>query len=277
VAPFSFSEKEKSNSSNRPPRKDGPRKDGPRKDGPRKDGPRKDGPRKDGPRKDNRGPKRAEHKPNPDKRYRNFAVPILPEDITGDELEKKKRAELRPLAEENALAVAKHLVAVLRFLESDPELAFRHGQEATFRAGRIGLVREYAGLAALRSGRFELAQKDLRAASRISGSKELLPFIAQCEVALGNPRKALEIAGSVAQSELSVSGRVELRIAAAAARSALEQHEAAVVTLRCAELNKGGESWSKRLHLAYFKALTDAGESKEAEEFKKRFPQSFTD
>ena len=218
--------------------------------------------------------RKPELKERQDRRFREFAVPPLPVDITGEELDKKRRFQLQPLAAENAEVVAKHLVAIERFLDSEPEMAYRHGQEATYRAGRIAIVRELAGLAALRSGRYEIAQKDLRAAARISGSKEVLPYIAQCEVALGNPRKALEIAGSVEPRTLSVAGRVELRIAAAAARSALGQFEAAVVTLRSEELNESDAAWSARLRTAYYKALLAAGQSAEAEAFKKRFPQS---
>ena len=227
--------------------------------------------RSDRPKPDRRKPELKERQ---DRRYREFAVPPLPVDITGDELEKKRRFQLQPLAPENAEVVAKHLVAIERFLESEPDLAYRHGQEATYRAGRIAIVRELAGLAALRSGRYEIAQKDLRAASRISGSKEVLPFIAQCEVALGNPRKALEIAGSVEPRTLSAAGRVELRIAAAAARSALGQFDAAVVTLRCEELNESEAPWSSRLRTAYYKALSSAGKNNEAQSFRERFPQS---
>ncbi|MEY3705378.1 MAG: hypothetical protein RLY29_750 [Actinomycetota bacterium] len=277
MAPFSFSGKGSSGRSNkgkRPEKRD-------RKPGDRKPGDRKPYPRREGsagkPREDARGPKKPARDFGPDRRYRNFSVPFLPEDITGDELDKRRRAELRSLAVENAEAVAKHLVAIERFLESDPELAFRHGQEVTFRAGRVALVRELSGLAALRAGKYEIAQKDLRAAQRISGSKEVLPFIAQCEVALGNPRKALEIAGDVNPKDLSVSGRVELRIAAAKAREALGQFDAAVVTLTCSELNESGAPWSKRLRRIYRDALMSAGRNVEASTFEAKYPQSFID
>lgn len=214
-----------------------------------------------------------ELKERQERRYRSFSVPPLPIDITGEELDKRRRSELRPLAPENAEVVAKHLVAITRFLEIEPDLAYRHGQEATYRAGRIGLVREFAGLAALRSGRNDVAAKDLRAAQRITGSKDLLAYIAQAEVALGHPRKALEIAGSVAQAELSEAGRVEMRIAAAAARSALGQFDAAVVTLRCRELNQIDAVWSERLRSAYLAALRSAGNFAEAEEFEQKVSQ----
>ena len=70
------------------------------------------------------------------------------------------------------------------------------------------------------------AQKELRAAQRIMGSPSVIPYLAQCELALGNPRKTLEIAGSVDPKILSAAERVELRLAAAGARTALGQHAA---------------------------------------------------
>jgi tetratricopeptide (TPR) repeat protein len=151
--------------------------------------------------------------------------------------------------------------------------AHQHGKEIVYRAGRLGIVREKAGIAALRAGEFQIAQKDLRAASRITGSKEILPYIAQCEVALGNPRKALEIAGKIKESELSREGRVEMRIAAAGARSALGEHDAAVLTLTCAELNEKDAAWSLRLHRAYRDALLAAGRKNEVQAFERTHPQ----
>lgn len=282
MAPFSFSSKDQSGNRQRPEgRKSSQGKFEKGKSARPKDSRRSEGRLKDErskrPRETERAPRKPAREFGPDRRYRNFSVPILPTDITGEELDKKKRAELRSLAVENAEAVAKHLVAIERFLESDPELAFRHGQEATFRAGRVSIVRELSGLAALRAGKFEIAQKDLRAAQRISGSKEVLPFIAQCEVALGNPRKALEIAGEVNSKELSVSGRVEMRIAAANARQALRQYDAAVVTLTCSELNATDPTWSKRLRHAYRDALLSAGREIEATDFVSKYPQSFSE
>jgi tetratricopeptide (TPR) repeat protein len=168
-------------------------------------------------------------------------------------------------------------VALERFLETDPERSYLHGKEIAFRAGRLGIVRERAGVAALRAGHYKEALKELRAASRISGSIELEPFIAQCEAALGNARKALEIAGAVSESKLSKAGRVEMRIAASSARSSLGQFDAAVLTLKCKELNESDPAWSKRLRKSYYEALLKAGRSTEAEEFSARFPQPVLD
>ena len=262
MAPFSFSDK-----SSRDRKKS------------RSDKPRSDRPRSDRPRTDRTGRERRPFKPvapgDEERRQRNFETPSIPADITGEELEKKIIYQLESLTPGNAKSVARHLVALERFLEEDPARANMHGKEISFRAGRLAIVRERAGVAALRAGFYKEALKDLRAASRIGGSIELEPFIAQCEAALGNARKALEIAGAVDEKKLSKGGRVEMRIAAAKARQTLGQSDAAVVTLKCAELNTNNATWSKRLHLAYREALLAAGLQEQAAEFEKRYPQSF--
>jgi len=173
--------------------------------------------------------------------------------------------------------VAKHLVALNMFLETDPQRAYWHGQSAVFRAGRVAIVREKAGIAALRFEKYDVAIKELRAAQRIAGSPSVLPYLAQCELALGDPRKTLEIAGSVDPKVLTPEQRVELRIAAAGARTALGQHDAAVVTLTCPELGQNDPQWSKKLRTAYRDALLKADRVQEAETFTQRYPQSFSE
>jgi len=211
------------------------------------------------------------------RRVRKFAEPPIPEEITGKELEKKDAFALQSLAQENGEMVAKHLVALEMSLESDPEKAYWHGQSAVFRAGRVAIVREKAGIAALRFGKYEIAIKEFRAAQRISGSPSVIPYLAQCELALGDPRKTLEIAGSVDPKLLTPEQRVELRIAAAGARTKLGQHDAAVVTLTCSELSQSDPLWSKKLRTAYRDALIAADRASEARAFEEKYPQSFVD
>ena len=93
----------------------------------------------------------------------------MPDDVTGAELDRSVRAELASLAKPNADAVARHLVMAARLLDVDAEAAYRHAVAARDRAGRVGAVREAAGLAAYRTGRFDVALSELRAARRISG------------------------------------------------------------------------------------------------------------
>ena len=208
------------------------------------------------------------------RRVRKFAEPDIPIEVTGKELEKRDAFALGTLAAENGEVVAKHLVCINLFLESNPERAFWHGQAAVFRAGRVAIVRERAGIAALNFQKYEIAQKELRAAIRISGSQSALPYLAQAELALGNPRKTLEIAGSIESKLLSQGERVELRIAAAGARSALGQSDAAVVTLTCPELTLSDASFAAKLQGAYIQALIAAGRADEAEEFRVKYQKS---
>jgi tetratricopeptide (TPR) repeat protein len=205
------------------------------------------------------------------RRVRKFAEPDIPIDVTGKELEKRDAFALGTLAAENAEVVAKHLVCINLFLESDPERAYWHGQSAVFRAGRVSIVRERAGIAALNFKKYEIAQKELRAAIRISGSQSALPYLAHAELALGNPRKTLEIAGSIDPKLLTQGERVELRLAASGARSALGQSDAAVLTLTCPELTLSEASFAPKLQGAYIQALLAAGRIGEAEEFREKY------
>ncbi|MFM8522869.1 MAG: hypothetical protein ACKOBE_00700 [Actinomycetota bacterium] len=275
MAPFSFSKDKKPSRNYSRDRKSvsGARPARKTSDRPARDGDKRNKPRSDRPRGDRRRPLETGEE---ERRQRSFETPPIPAEITGEELEKKIIFQLESLTPGNAKSVARHLVALERFLEEDPQRANLHGKEISFRAGRLAIVRERAGVAALRAGFFKEALKDLRAALRIGGSIEMQPFIAQCEAELGNARKALEIAGSVDEAKLSKSGRVEMRIAAAKARSILGQNDAAVVTLKCSELNTTDATWSKRLHKAYRDALIASGEVSQAKDFEERFPQSFS-
>ena len=80
--------------------------------------------------------------------------PDIPEEITGEELEKSVRAELLSLSPENAKVVARHLVCINLYQDSDPLLAHKHGIAAAHHAGRLAVVRETAGYAAYRAGYF---------------------------------------------------------------------------------------------------------------------------
>ena len=122
--------------------------------------------------------------------------PDIPEDVTGEELEKSVRAELLSLSAENAKVVARHMVCVNLYMDVDPELAHKHAVAAAHHAGRLAVVRETAGYAAYRAGHFEIALKELRAANRISGDVTMWPVMADCERGLGSPLKALSLAGS---------------------------------------------------------------------------------
>jgi tetratricopeptide (TPR) repeat protein len=193
--------------------------------------------------------------------------PDIPEDVTGEELEKSVRAELLSLSAENAKVVARHLVCINLYQDTDPQLAHKHGIAAAHHAGRLAVVRESAGYAAYRAGHYEIALKELRAANRISGDVSSLPVMADCERGLGNPLKALNLAGSPEVKRLAKPEEIEMRIVAAGARRDLGELDAAVVTLTCKELNNETDEWAVRLRYAYADALDAAGRKDEAREW----------
>ncbi|MEI9907278.1 MAG: hypothetical protein WDO06_04595 [Actinomycetota bacterium] len=141
------------------------------------------------------------------------------------------------------------------FIDSDPERAYLHGMAAAHHAGRLAVVRESAGYAAYRAGKYEVALRELRAAHRISGDVSIWPVMADCERGLGRPEKALEMAGSPEVAKLEKAEEIEMRIVAAGARRDLNQLDAAVITLTCRELKTENADWSVRLRYAYADAV----------------------
>jgi len=193
--------------------------------------------------------------------------PDIPEDVTGEELEKSVRAELLSLSAENAKVVARHMVCVNLYMDVDPELSHKHAVAAAHHAGRLAVVRETAGYAAYRAGHYEIALKELRASNRISGDVSMWPVMADCERGLGNPLKALNLAGSAEVKRLAKPEEIEMRIVASGARRDLGEFDAAVVTLQCKELKNENEEWALRLRYAYADALDAAGRKEEAHEW----------
>lgn len=193
--------------------------------------------------------------------------PDIPEDVTGEELEKSVRAELLSLSAENAKVVARHMVCVNLYMDVDPDLAHKHAVAAAHHAGRLAVVRETAGYAAYRAGHYEIALKELRAANRISGDVSMWPVMADCERGLGNPLKALSLAGSPEVKRLDKAEEIEMRIVASGSRRDLGEVDAAVVTLQCKELKNESDEWAVRLRYAYADALEAAGRLEEASEW----------
>jgi tetratricopeptide (TPR) repeat protein len=174
---------------------------------------------------------------------------------------------LLSLSAENAKVVARHLVCVNLYMDVDPELSHKHAVAAAHHAGRLAVVRETAGYAAYRAGHYEIALKELRAANRISGDVSMWPVMADCERGLGNPLKALNLAGSAEVKRLEKAEEIEMRIVASGARRDLKEFDAAVVTLQCKELKNETDEWALRLRYAYADALDAANRKEEAREW----------
>lgn len=192
----------------------------------------------------------------------------IPEDVTGQEIDKAVRQELQSLPKTLAEDVAKNLVMVARLLDEDAARAYEHAKVALRLASRVGAVREAAGFAAYHTGRYQEALAEFRAARRMSGRPDLWPVMADCERGMGRPERALAMAGEPEVQRLDKAGQVEMRLVAAGARRDMGQADAAVVTLQSPELaSTGVHPWTARLRYAYADALLEVGRGEDAREW----------
>lgn len=175
------------------------------------------------------------------------------------------KAELRGLPADLAETVGRYMVAAE--LAKDPEQAYRFAQAAREMAARIGVVREVAGIAAYRSGRWSEALAELRAARRLTGRNEYLPLMADSERALGRLDRALDLVHSDEARRLPRAAQVEMRIVESGIRRDQGMADAAVLALQLPEVTDGRlRPWSARLLYAYGEALLAAGRREEARE-----------
>ncbi len=197
--------------------------------------------------------------------------PEIPEDITGNELDKSVMAQLKSLPEKLAARVARHLVAAARLLDSDPETAYKHTLAARARASRVAIVREASGEAAYACGQFKDALGEFKAARRLNHSAIYLPMMADCERGLGRPERALTLAKDPAVPDLDEAGQIEMKIVESGARRDLGDAAAAIRTLEGRELrSRSRASWAPRLRYAYAEALLADGRADEAREWFER-------
>jgi tetratricopeptide (TPR) repeat protein len=191
--------------------------------------------------------------------------PDLPEDITGAELDRGVRAQLKGLPEKLAARVARHLAAAGVLIDEDPELAYRHTLAARARASRLAVVREATGEAAYAAGHYAEALAELRAAKRMNGATDYLPIMADCHRALGNPEQAIKLAKSPSVSNFSTEAKAEMTLVEAGARRDMGQLDAALRTLELAPLtSKSRSAWVVRLRYAYADTLEVAGREADA-------------
>jgi hypothetical protein len=187
--------------------------------------------------------------------------PAIPDDVTGFELDRSVKNQLRTLSKENAVGVGQHLVMVAAFLDTDIEAAQAHAETAVRRAGRVPAAREALGLVHYRKGEWAKALSEFRTARRLSGSSHMLPFMVDAERGLGRPERALDLAASSEAATLTRAERIELAIVVSGIRRDLGQYEAAVVGLQLPELTVGSrEAWAPRLFYAYAEALLAKGD-----------------
>ncbi len=187
--------------------------------------------------------------------------PAIPEGVTGFELDRSVKNQLRTLSKENAVGVGQHLVMVATFLDTDIEAAQAHAETAVRRAGRVPAAREALGLVHYRKGEWAKALSEFRTARRLSGSSHLLPYMVDAERGLGRPERALDLAASPEAATLGLDERIELAIVVSGIRRDLGQFEAAAVGLALPELKVGSrQPWAARLFYAYAEALLAKGD-----------------
>jgi hypothetical protein len=205
--------------------------------------------------------------PRREERRKATRIP-LPDDVDPRMLDPEARKELRTLSRETADLVSRHLVVTGQLLDDDPQQALAHARAARALAGRVGIVREAAGLAAYAAGEWAEALSELRAARRITGEPSHLAVAADCERALGRPERALAYGDDHEVPGLPQEQRVELIIVLAGARRDLGQQDAAVLVLQePARRTTDKRPWAARLWYAYADALLAAGRDGEAEEW----------
>ncbi|WP_216593629.1 hypothetical protein [Arsenicicoccus sp. oral taxon 190] len=181
--------------------------------------------------------------------------------MTGFELERSVKNQLRTLSKENAEGVGQHLVMAARLLDVDDETALLHAETAVRRAGRVAAAREALGLVLYRRQEWAKALNEFRTVRRLSGSNHLLPFMVDCERGLGRPDKALELAQSPEAGALPQEDRIELLIVTSGIRRDLGQLDAAKVELEVPALRQGTtKPWYPRLAYAYAEALLALGD-----------------
>ena len=193
--------------------------------------------------------------------------PAIADDVTGGELDRSVRAQLRTLSKENADGVAQHLVMVARRLEEeDYEGAMAHAETVVRRAGRVPAAREALGFVAYRSGDFARALTEFRTVRRLSGSSHLLPLMIDCERGLGRPERALELLRSPEARSLGAEDQLEMLIIGSGIRRDMGQPQAAVLALQNA-VSGPVRPGSERLYYAYADALLEVGRRDEAREW----------
>jgi len=194
--------------------------------------------------------------------------PDLPEDVTGQELDRNVRAQLKGLPEKLAARVARHLAAAGLLVDEDPETAYRHALAAKARAARIAVVREAVGETAYAAGHYAEALAELRAAKRMNGATDYLPTMADCHRALGQAEQALKLARSPSVANFPAPLKAEMTIVEAGARRDLGQVDAALRTLEHAPLmSSNREPWVVRLRYTYADTLLEAGRREDALEW----------
>jgi hypothetical protein len=137
----------------------------------------------------------------------------------------------------------------------------------------VAAVRELAGLAAYRCGRWRLAAGHLEAYGRLSDSAEHLPILMDCQRALNKPKKVAALWAELRQSSPDPDVLAEGRIVAAASLADSGDLNGAIAMLSTAGATKALRNPSER-HVRQWYLLADlyerAGDVPKAREYFER-------
>jgi tetratricopeptide (TPR) repeat protein len=140
-------------------------------------------------------------------------------------------------------------------------------------APRVAAVRELAGLAAYRCGRWRSASGHLEAFGRLSDSTEHIPVLMDCQRALHKPKKVAALWAELRQSSPEPDVLAEGRIVAAASLADSGDLNGAIAMLSTAGASKALRNPSER-HVRQWYLLADlyerAGDVPKAREYFER-------
>lgn len=197
--------------------------------------------------------------------HRRPGEPKMPKGIEWSMLSTDDRERLRGLSKEHAENIGLHILAAYMLEERDPELALEHAKWVAHQASRIDFARETLAFVAYRQGDYKLALREFRTAFRMNGFLDYLPFIADCERGMGEPKKAIETAMSDDAKYLRGESKAEMFLVYAGALGDLELWNKAIEIVHTLGRSKGlaGEYRMRAVQAEqYF--LEQAGRSDEA-------------
>mgnify|MGYP000739086040 FL=1 len=197
--------------------------------------------------------------------HRRPGEPKMPKGIEWSMLSTDDRERLRGLSKEHAENIGLHILAAYTLEERDPELALEHAKWVAHQASRIDFARETLAFVAYRQGDYKLALREFRTAFRMNGFLDYLPFIADCERGVGEPKKAIETAMSDDAKYLRGESKAEMFLVYAGALGDLELWDKAIEIVHTLGRSKGlaGEYRMRAVQAEqYF--LEQAGRSDEA-------------
>lgn len=154
--------------------------------------------------------------------------PVMPKGLEWSMLSKDERERLRGLSKEHAENIGLHILAAYTLESTDPKRALEHAKWAAKQASRVDFARETLAMIAYRNEDYKLALREFRTAYRMNGYLDYLPFIADCERGLGNPKKAIEIARSDDAKKLTGEPKAEMFLVYAGALADLKMWNQAI-------------------------------------------------